>query len=570
MERLHAVLLDAFKGKNEAEFRQNYSENTRGWNAVRYEDCALDFVPVTEREYLVVDRSEDRLCGTYTVSPYAEDERTEKTITSLLIADEWDVRKALPVILEKRWTNVYFLLNEAAPKFASFFKLKGFLASLPPNVKFFATTEEMRRYFLETPGAYLPRKIVAPEAGKYEGLIEELHEARIRSGVRSDHVLLSVCVPSLNRGGRALEAVRAALNNRYDAEIEVILVNSGSTIGTEEYQEIGCIVDSRLRYYEYAVNSGFDINFCNTLKKASGHFALILSDEDPLISENLDQVFRYLMNHYDLGINKFYTHKNQPSKLDTGIIPKGLEGLKWTHVYTMHLSGICYNMDIIKEQGIFEQMEKYKEEYPLFAQVLISALIAAKHDVSLNEIKAWIWGKNAETGGLRGEGVVISATGIATFDKPEGSGIMMKQWIRFAKDFLNEQELKEFIDFAVNRILSDRSIVAKQMGLAYEDAIGSWLNLWQTIYAAWREISKELKLENDAELNAQIDRSFFYWLICKRLQKYHAPEENLLPCLQAQVAKYYYDKGTPIEEIDFQGIEKDLEGWVQDFLSKRS
>lgn len=43
-----------------------------------------------------------------------------------------------------------------------------------------------------------------------------------------------------------------------------------------------------------------------------------------------------------------------------------------------------------------------------------------------------------------------------------------------------------------------------------------------------------------------------------------------MPSLQAQVIKFYHEKGVPFEKIDFEGIEKDLKSWVQAFLAERS
>ena len=53
-------------------------------------------------------------------------------------------------------------------------------------------------------------------------------------------MLLSICVPTYNRGKSALELATqlASLQEKYLGTIEVVVSNNGSTKGTEEYAKI--------------------------------------------------------------------------------------------------------------------------------------------------------------------------------------------------------------------------------------------------------------------------------------------------------------------------------------------
>ena len=557
---------------NETEFRQNYSENSSMWNRIKYKECALDFVPIADKEYVVIEKDDGRLHGTIALRPYEEDAQIEKSIHSVLIADEWDIRKALPAILEKRWTYVYFVLNEAVSRFASFFKLKEFLAALPPNVKFFATTEEMRQYFLETSGAYLPRKIIAPEPENYERLFKEIHEARIQSGIPSDNVFLSICIPSYNRGSRALKTVQSALTTQFDAEIEVVLVNNGSTLENVDYNKLKDLRDSRLCYCEFDYNGGYEISFCNGLKQTHGHFAYMLSDEDCLIVESINDVLNYLVNTDDVAVCTFpavnpeeYGHE-RPQK---GIFEKGLNAIKWAHSDLGYFTAICFNMDLMKKEMVLDRLEPYKGNgYFGYIQYILSSLLGAKYNVANSAVKSWSLGKMAEHGGDLDE--YLRNDGMWLYEMPEARCEQLIGSMNLVKDILSPDDLEQFFLFRFNSMLECCSYSCKVWGPQYEAEIGSWIDAVVMFYESCIKILRDLELEGNKRLKEKIDRSFFYWLICKRLQKWYTPEENLLPSLQAQVVKYYYDKGIPIQEIDFQGIEEDLKDWVKEFLEKRS
>ena len=61
-------------------------------------------------------------------------------------------------------------------------------------------------------------------------------------------MLLSICIPSHNRGHRALALVEELLQLPYGNELEIICSNNGSDKNTEGYEKLKEIKDERFVY----------------------------------------------------------------------------------------------------------------------------------------------------------------------------------------------------------------------------------------------------------------------------------------------------------------------------------
>lgn len=565
-------LYEQYVQPNEEYFRENYAKNCL-CSKIKYEECVLDFVPVSEHEYLIMDNESRQLCGTFTTGDFRS-EPTENTVTSILIADEWDIRKIMPVIFSKKWSSIYFVLNQSAAKFASFFKLENFLAVLSPNVKFFADTAEMRQYFLADYDAYLPRKIVGVQPEKYEEIFQEIHDTRISSGIPSQNVLLSICIPSYNRGNFALRAVRTALTSKFDAEIEIVVCDNGSTENIEGYQEIEATKDSRLRYYRSPKNGGYHYNIMNCLHKASGKFALFSSDEDTIIPENLGLALDWLSNHLtDVGVCIFSGSGNKEWEISREqTFEPGIKAI--IRVCNMnYITGCCFNMDHIKTLDLFRLETELSSNYyyNIYTHCALGLFLGFQFKVINSSIPMWYYEeKRAQNYDTDGE-----INGIVRFTLPENRSLQMLDIVMLVKDKVSEQELLELVESRLYSFYDMLSGLYKYPKFASTFLkMYSWVDICVLHYKNCLHLFKELEMEGVIQdlpaFTAKVDKITFNWLVCKRRQRLCTPEENLLPALQAQVAKYYYDKGTPFEKIDFKGIEKELNSWVKDFLDRRN
>lgn len=106
-------------------------------------------------------------------------------------------------------------------------------------------------------------------------------ERRVRENRGNNfHPLLTIGIPSWNRGKRAKELVEELCKLPFDVDLEILVSNNGSDKGKEEYHAIRDIKDSRVTYIEFEENKMYYGNIAQALRKSSGNWIMLLSDED--------------------------------------------------------------------------------------------------------------------------------------------------------------------------------------------------------------------------------------------------------------------------------------------------
>ena len=396
----------------EKAFRDNFAKNCKDINInFNYEDCKISFIALSDKNFVMFDREAKRFCGSADFSTLDIESR-EKTFQSVLAADIWDGREILDILNRKLWNHVYIVMNDSARKFMSFFMLPDFTAFFSENVHIFLNTQEMDDYLSGHSDVYLPHVFFSPNQEKYECIIEKIHQQRLKREFKGNTAVLSVCIPSYNRGELALEAVQSAAKAKYDIEIEILVSNNGSTLGKEGYKTIQDMKDSRIRYYEFEKNQGFKANVFKCLREARGKFAFLLADEDLLDSAKLDEVFDFLLNTDNVGVCKFNPSEQFRKDLKIAInkkYKKGGEAFSWASNFK-YFSGYCYNVELMKKYHVIEQLEKidspYCYDYPTCAPM---CLLAEVSDMEESGICVWYYRKPAEVGGNLGTEINISS-----------------------------------------------------------------------------------------------------------------------------------------------------------------
>ncbi len=174
-------------------------------------------------------------------------------------------------------------------------------------------------------------------------------------------MLFSICIPSHNRGHRAIRLVKKLLEMPWDEhEIEIICSNNGSDKYIEEYREIKKIKDKRLRYHEFASNQGFAGNVNQVIKMSRGDFCMLLSDEDGILPENLKNYLLFLDMHPELSLVKGCTSFVY-SDLQTQYFSYTEEAVDGYYLMGNYISGTIYNRKIISNELIEEYEKRYHE-----------------------------------------------------------------------------------------------------------------------------------------------------------------------------------------------------------------
>lgn len=191
--------------------------------------------------------------------------------------------------------------------------------------------------------------------------------------------LLSICIPTYNRGHRALRLVRSLLAAEIISgrdDIEIIVSDNGSMVHTEEYEIIREIDDTRLEYVRNEENLQFYGNFNSIIKLSKGHYCMLISDEDDINLSQFAEFMGFLENVPNVGMIKIGT-SGQYNDMSMGIHKAGEEALKRFYLTGNYISGTVYNRDYVTNELIDELKKMYEgdEGYFYYPHLFVEGLI---------------------------------------------------------------------------------------------------------------------------------------------------------------------------------------------------
>lgn len=202
-------------------------------------------------------------------------------------------------------------------------------------------------------------------------------------------MLLSICIPTYNRGHRAYALVKELLEKidlKEDA-YEIILSNNGSDKNTEGYEKLKKIKDSRFHYYEFSKNMRFWRNYNEVVKKSNGDWCLLISDEDNIIIDNLNYYIDIIKKYKNLGIikeaGKSYHFEKEIYALS------GSDSIEAFFLRGNYLSGVIYNRKIVTNELIDYLAEKYKENnlaYYYYPHMVVDLYVLLQADYFASNI----------------------------------------------------------------------------------------------------------------------------------------------------------------------------------------
>lgn len=174
-------------------------------------------------------------------------------------------------------------------------------------------------------------------------------------------MLFSICVPSYNRGHRALELIQRLLRMSLDeTQIEIICSNNGSEKNVEGYEELKKIQDQRFRYHEFPVNQGFAGNVNQVIKMSRGDFCMLLSDEDWVVEKNLGFYLQIMEKYPDIGVIRPRTGFAF-ADIEDCFAGAGKQAIDAFYMRGIYVSGMIFNRHIITDQMIDEYAERYHD-----------------------------------------------------------------------------------------------------------------------------------------------------------------------------------------------------------------
>lgn len=412
-DEIKALIFNAFIEPNITEFKNNYEKNiqlllSNGYKfiAIKFDDLPFWLIPTTvENEYFIYDKLDTCIKDKFSINADFVKSLTypvSDEFGDFLMLEEWDFSKIYPYIkaVKEKGKKSYIVIGDFA-KFLSCFQGEELKEEQLSEIIVFNGFENMKHYFKDS-SEYLPRNTIDLMAKRVESeeTIEEVHKYRIsKEGRKGNNILISVCIPSYNRGNRAYDNIIHNLKSYYDEEIEFVVSNNGTKNNTcDYYNMISELEDSRVNYFNFEENQGVAINICKVCEMAKGKYILLLSDEDLINFTNFHKVINILNNMKEtLAILKT-AGDIQATILTERLAKAGRDAILTYMLSSNYLSGIIFNNKLLKEYNITQHIRNNIDisVYFYYPHVIMELLLCQYGDVKgenivlINEGKAEI------------------------------------------------------------------------------------------------------------------------------------------------------------------------------------
>lgn len=357
-------IYSCYMSENAEVFRTVY-ERYAADSGIAYEDCILDFVPYRDGEYYIFDKEKGIFRGAFSVQELEnteiEGDLRQIEYSAAVLVMSWNWREQLNVLARAKEHRLYVISSDMR-RICSFFKLPE-LEAYMRNVKIFSDLQQFQDYFHENTSVYLPHVIFAAQEERVALLetIEKEHQYRLTpEGRNTENILLTIGIPTHDRGNLLLERIKNLCKMPYDAEIEFAISKHGAQYYQNEYRSVEAMSDARINYVGCDEELGLSGNWQNVVKIAHGKFVLLVSDEDDVICSALEHYFKLLSDHESLGYVRAATMKQYPLKEDK-YFKQGKEAFEGGFLHQNYLSGAIYNKCMFEGADMAQYDLKYKD-----------------------------------------------------------------------------------------------------------------------------------------------------------------------------------------------------------------
>ena len=371
-EEIDQLLMTVFISPNLKEYKRNFTQNMHFFDIDQKPQFEhLDYFPIPttdEHSFYFYNKKTRVLSQKHKLFDSTNAYYTEysDSYSGYTIAFDWNVfeiNKQVNNFLTQSHSAVFIVEN-----------LSLFLSSLQAHtldleqtshlIKVLPSDKAYTEYF-ETCNDHLHRNIFAKEASlnHYKEIIHDLHLYRITDqGRHGDNVILSICIPTYNRGQRALKNVLHTLNTHFDEEIELIISDNGTENETRDYyDQIAHHRDPRVTYYRHDRNMGISLNVCQVCKMAKGQFLILLSDEDHLHLEHIETILSHCKKHGNSLASIRSSHVKQGKIQTVGLFQKGKDAILNYMMTSNYIYGIIFNKPLIDQSGVIDYIINNQE-----------------------------------------------------------------------------------------------------------------------------------------------------------------------------------------------------------------
>ena len=178
--------------------------------------------------------------------------------------------------------------------------------------------------------------------------------------------LISIVITTHNRKNLVERAITSALNQTYK-NIEVIVVDDGSTDNTEEIVKNLITKHSNIRYLKHSVPLGANKARNTGINASKGFFIAGLDDDDEYISNRLEVLINNYSDDYSL-----ITSRNQKITKNEKVITKYTPEIDIKRMLHFNAIGnqVLVKRETILEAGLFDVKMKRYQDYDMWIRVI--------------------------------------------------------------------------------------------------------------------------------------------------------------------------------------------------------
>ncbi|MGE4559136.1 MAG: glycosyltransferase family 2 protein [Desulfobulbus sp.] len=187
--------------------------------------------------------------------------------------------------------------------------------------------------------------------------------------------LVSVVIPSYNYGKFLKQAFDSVVNQTY-ANLEIIIVDDGSSDDTQEI--VRPLVESfnNLRYIRHEANKGLPATRNTGINASNGEYIAILDADDEWLPEKIQKQVEFLNANPDIGmVSCGYLLKDTVKGIEREYLPADygghddfLENLLVRNVFSGG-SGALIRKECFMEAGLFDTSLRYCEDWDMWLRI---------------------------------------------------------------------------------------------------------------------------------------------------------------------------------------------------------
>ena len=188
---------------------------------------------------------------------------------------------------------------------------------------------------------------------------------------------VSVIVPTYNTLAYLPEAIDSILNQTFE-DFEILLVNDGSTDGTEQWAKT--LDDSRVHYI-YQQNQGLSAARNTGIRLAQGKYIAFLDADDSWDATKLAKQVAYLIAYPQVGMVHAWVSFMDAEGVSTGRIWK-TQAQGWVLPQLLHRNDVAV-LSVLVRRECFEQIGEFDTQLKSLEDWEIWLRLAAKYPIGI-------------------------------------------------------------------------------------------------------------------------------------------------------------------------------------------